>query len=186
MPVEGEPAHGVLHHRVHGGVAAHGQRVATKGRVARAAGGVGAGHGQHAAGGWVDGLDCLARGRGLPAAVDDAPGARVGEGCFDAVAVPLAHRLGIQTLKWELEDLSFAVLHPKIYQEIENAKKGLIERNIYENFEKEIEVMLFLSDKLKKLFYNQTFEDIEFYTYALVLSEKVNFLKMELKKIDTI
>lgn len=73
-----------------------------------------------------------------------------------------------------------------IYQEIENAKKGLIERNIYENFEKEIEVMLFLSDKLKKLFYNQTFEDIEFYTYALVLSEKVNFLKMELKKIDTI
>ena len=36
------------------------------------------------------------------------------------IYTPLAHRLGIQTLKWELEDLSFAVLHPKIYEEIEN------------------------------------------------------------------
>ena len=36
------------------------------------------------------------------------------------IYTPLAHRLGIQTLKWELEDLSFAGLHPKIYQEIEN------------------------------------------------------------------
>lgn len=36
------------------------------------------------------------------------------------IYTPLAHRLGIQTIKWELEDLSFAVLHPKIYGEIEN------------------------------------------------------------------
>lgn len=36
------------------------------------------------------------------------------------IYTPLAHRLGIQTIKWELEDLSFAVLHPKIYAEIEN------------------------------------------------------------------
>jgi len=36
------------------------------------------------------------------------------------IYTPLAHRLGIQTMKWELEDLSFAVLHPKIYAEIEN------------------------------------------------------------------
>lgn len=71
-----------------------------------------------------------------------------------------------------------------IHQEIENARKGLIERDIYENFEKEIEVMLFLSNNLKKLFFNQTFEDIEFYTYASVLSEKVNSLKAELKQID--
>ncbi|MFV0319419.1 MAG: RelA/SpoT family protein [Microbacterium sp.] len=33
---------------------------------------------------------------------------------------PLAHRLGIQAIKSELEDLSFAVLHPKIYAEIES------------------------------------------------------------------
>ncbi len=35
------------------------------------------------------------------------------------IYTPLAHRLGIQSLKWELEDLSFAVLEPKIYGEIE-------------------------------------------------------------------
>ena len=31
---------------------------------------------------------------------------------------PLAHRLGMATVKWELEDLSFAILHPKRYEEI--------------------------------------------------------------------
>lgn len=39
------------------------------------------------------------------------------------IYTPLAHRLGIQTLKWELEDLSFGVLHPKIYDEIHNLVK---------------------------------------------------------------
>ncbi len=36
------------------------------------------------------------------------------------IYAPLAHRLGIQSIKTELEDLSFAVLQPKIYVEIEN------------------------------------------------------------------
>jgi guanosine-3',5'-bis(diphosphate) 3'-pyrophosphohydrolase len=36
------------------------------------------------------------------------------------IYAPHAHRLGIQTIKWELEDLSFAVLYPKLYVEIEN------------------------------------------------------------------
>lgn len=36
------------------------------------------------------------------------------------IYAPLAHRLGIQSLKTELEDLSFAVLKPKLYAEIEN------------------------------------------------------------------
>ena len=34
------------------------------------------------------------------------------------IYAPLAHRLGIQAVKNELEDLSFAVLHPKLYAEI--------------------------------------------------------------------
>ncbi|WP_203138508.1 RelA/SpoT family protein [Microbacterium sp. JZ31] len=39
------------------------------------------------------------------------------------IYAPLAHRLGIQTIKSELEDLSFAVLHPKIYNEIDSLVK---------------------------------------------------------------
>jgi guanosine-3',5'-bis(diphosphate) 3'-pyrophosphohydrolase len=38
------------------------------------------------------------------------------------VYAPIAHRLGIHAIKWELEDLAFATLHPRKYQEI----KGLV------------------------------------------------------------
>ncbi len=34
------------------------------------------------------------------------------------VYAPLAHRLGIHKLKWELEDLAFETLHPRKYEEI--------------------------------------------------------------------
>jgi GTP diphosphokinase / guanosine-3',5'-bis(diphosphate) 3'-diphosphatase len=34
------------------------------------------------------------------------------------VYAPLAHRLGIHALKWELEDLAFETLHPRKYEEI--------------------------------------------------------------------
>src|SRR4051794_6312371 len=34
------------------------------------------------------------------------------------IFAPLAHRLGIHAIKWELEDLAFATLHPRKYEEI--------------------------------------------------------------------
>ncbi|HET9728870.1 MAG TPA: bifunctional (p)ppGpp synthetase/guanosine-3',5'-bis(diphosphate) 3'-pyrophosphohydrolase [Acidimicrobiia bacterium] len=43
---------------------------------------------------------------------------RIAQETLDIYA-PLAHRLGIQDVKWQLEDLAFAVMHPKRYAEIE-------------------------------------------------------------------
>jgi GTP diphosphokinase / guanosine-3',5'-bis(diphosphate) 3'-diphosphatase len=44
---------------------------------------------------------------------------RIAQETLDVYA-PLAHRLGIQDMKWQLEDLAFAVLEPKKYSQIEN------------------------------------------------------------------
>jgi GTP pyrophosphokinase len=51
--------------------------------------------------------------------VEEASATRKAQETLEIYA-PLAHRLGIQAIKLELEDLSFAVLHPKLYVEIES------------------------------------------------------------------
>lgn len=50
------------------------------------------------------------------------------------IYTPFANRLGVRNLKWELDDLSFAVLHPKEYEEIHNYLQAS-----YEDREKYIE-----------------------------------------------
>ena len=61
------------------------------------------------------------------------------------VYAPLAHRLGVQQVKWQLEDLSFATLHPKRYAEIEQMVAARQpEREAYLS-----EVMSVLIDKLQ-------------------------------------
>ena len=48
------------------------------------------------------------------------------------IYAPLAHRLGIGDIKWQLEDLAFATLHPKRYAEIEQmVSLRAPERDIY-------------------------------------------------------
>src|SRR5260370_7081365 len=40
------------------------------------------------------------------------------------IFAPLAHRLGMNTVKWELEDLAFATLYPKRFDEIVRLVSG--------------------------------------------------------------
>ncbi len=51
------------------------------------------------------------------------------------IFAPLAHRLGIHSIKWELEDLAFSALHPRKYSEIKSLvnqqreeREGYVER----------------------------------------------------------
>src|SRR5919109_4825481 len=54
--------------------------------------------------------------------LDALPGRRQEEIATETLEIyaPLAHRLGIFQIKWELEDLSFRTLHPKRFEEIRN------------------------------------------------------------------
>ncbi len=63
------------------------------------------------------------------------------------IYAPLAHRLGIHAIKWELEDLAFATLHPRKYAEIKQLVSQ--QRNEREAFVSEAGT--FLSEELKKV-----------------------------------
>jgi GTP diphosphokinase / guanosine-3',5'-bis(diphosphate) 3'-diphosphatase len=63
------------------------------------------------------------------------------------IYAPLAHRLGIHAIKWELEDLAFATLHPRKYAEIKQLVSQ--QRNEREAFVSEAGD--FLAEELEKL-----------------------------------
>jgi GTP pyrophosphokinase len=63
------------------------------------------------------------------------------------IYAPLAHRLGIHAIKWELEDLAFATLHPRKYKEIKQlVAQQRDEREVYVT-----EAGRFLAGELKEV-----------------------------------
>ncbi len=62
------------------------------------------------------------------------------------IYAPLAERVGLQRIKNELQDLSFKILHPEDYKEIEQQvnelKKDFASKHIVEDIEKELNEML--------------------------------------------
>ncbi len=63
------------------------------------------------------------------------------------IYAPLAHRLGIHTLKWELEDLAFQTLHPRKYDEI----KAMVTERRADRDEHVKEAALLLQAELDKV-----------------------------------
>src|SRR6478609_6438618 len=63
------------------------------------------------------------------------------------IYAPLAHRLGIHAIKWELEDLAFATLHPRKYAEI----KQLVAQQREEREKYVTEAGDFLADELEQV-----------------------------------
>jgi len=63
------------------------------------------------------------------------------------IFAPLAHRLGIHAIKWELEDLAFATLHPRKYEEI----KELVAQQRTEREDYVTDAGKFLSKELEKV-----------------------------------
>ncbi len=63
------------------------------------------------------------------------------------IYAPLAHRLGIHAIKWELEDLAFATLHPRKYAEI----KQLVAQQRDERESYVTDAGQFLSEELQQV-----------------------------------
>jgi guanosine-3',5'-bis(diphosphate) 3'-pyrophosphohydrolase len=63
------------------------------------------------------------------------------------IYAPIAHRLGIHAIKWELEDLAFAALHPRKYAEI----KGLVNQQRAERERYVSEAGAYLTQELEAL-----------------------------------
>jgi GTP diphosphokinase / guanosine-3',5'-bis(diphosphate) 3'-diphosphatase len=63
------------------------------------------------------------------------------------IYAPIAHRLGIHAIKWELEDLAFQTLHPRKYNEI----KGLVAQQRAERERYINEAGDYLTEELRQL-----------------------------------
>jgi GTP diphosphokinase / guanosine-3',5'-bis(diphosphate) 3'-diphosphatase len=63
------------------------------------------------------------------------------------IYAPLAHRLGIHAIKWELEDLAFATLHPRKYAEI----KQLVAQQRDERESYVTDAGVFLAEELEQV-----------------------------------
>jgi GTP pyrophosphokinase len=63
------------------------------------------------------------------------------------IYAPIAHRLGIHAIKWELEDLSFQSLHPRKYNDI----KGLVAQQRAERERYVNEAGTYLAEELREL-----------------------------------
>ena len=79
---------------------------------------------------------------------------RIAKETLDIYA-PLAHRLGIYNMKWQLEDLSFRYLHPEQFEEI----KDMLEQTRYEREESVTKVVTFI----KKMLSNQNINNTQVY-----------------------
>ena len=71
-----------------------------------------------------------------------------------------------------------------IDEDIQKSVEGLTERKLLEIYQRDIDVIKFFSDKLKPLFNVQTYEDVEFYAYAISLRRELDALRRSFKNIE--
>ena len=71
-----------------------------------------------------------------------------------------------------------------IEDDIKKAVDGLTERKLIGLYERDIDVIIFFSDKLKALFNVQTYLDVEFYAYAISLRRQLEGLIKSFKEIE--
>lgn len=70
-----------------------------------------------------------------------------------------------------------------IEDDIKKAIEGLTERKLIELYQRDLDVIIFFSDRLKGLFNIQTYLDTEFYAYAISLRREIHSLKKSFEQI---
>ena len=102
---------------------------------------------------------------------------------FDGFSQGVSH--AFSKLLTKANDLSAIDLFNNVDQEIVRIKSGLLERNLFQDeYKRDIEVLEFLSGKLKPLLNSQTKDDIEFYTYVSTMNKNLRELSGKLRELD--